>query len=770
MGILTVKKGEAEEGEAAPTFNYNDTVVLTGVASGYGYAVSETATMSIGLEDNASTIKVLGIIKEDTTKLLDEIPASFVGGTYQLVFEMYNRAGYAMKFDADVAADDFTFTSLNPLLVKSIEGGWSGTGENKVSKIDTVYIDGKAYGAVTIVAGNADQVKGGGVAEIRVVSTKTGVSSTYNLRVVSEQILVDFKIEQPSAVVPVDGEYGGGNEIELKFEATDKEGAPITDFRALYKAVSFSPSGSIELREQNDGTAKLFYMVTTETPTKQNDYPVMLNAIVPGSGATSNVRFSVKYDRIASAPIQYNGAVEVLEGSNLKIFLRDHDTWNRQGGIDWADQYDVSVKVNGKFRDRVVAVKILGDVDGLNIVKGTWEQKDEDGNVIDSGNNAAGEFGEYKLFNPQAWNPYAKSNVDEIYLVADNDVTEDVKEIAIEFALFDTTKGELVGGSDFVVNYKVVDLSQCVGFSVSVDDNYVQNNSKEIKYSVKGTLANGNQVAIPNVIADAELGNAVISYKTQVSGYNIDATETAWTNDVPNANSEEDDADYVFKPNFNTDAEKKGNANLFKDLSKFNADGSNAGRAVKVDVTATISVKAVSGTGANVELVNSFKDAVSTSYEVIGDGAYQVSVNPDNDGWVNGNFAYTNGECTEAVIKANAGEIKYMDLIAGIANTTDSHKDIRYSNKDITITITNLREGTKGLKVGNLLLGNNQVNVSSADWEVAAKNVVMVKNAEIGDTFTATFDYQGAKHTVKFTVGADQTAKFSSASDVREWR
>jgi len=185
-GILTI------EAATESSVVYGSTVVLTGVITEYGNLATETATMRVGLANAVNSVKVLGVTKINSGKLLSELPGSFQNGEYALVFEMYDNLGFAMEYgdDGDAIAKNLTFVSNTPLLV---------TFDSNALIPDGQSIDGVIYGAVRI--NNALQSKMGGNANISIISQVTGNTTSNTLVIKSEQILESFRIIEPDDIV-----------------------------------------------------------------------------------------------------------------------------------------------------------------------------------------------------------------------------------------------------------------------------------------------------------------------------------------------------------------------------------------------------------------------------------------------------------------------------------------------------------------------------------------------------------------------------------------
>lgn len=150
-----------------------------------------------------------------------------------------------------------------------------------------------------------------------------------------------------------------------------------------------------------------------------------------------------------------------------------------------------------------------------------------------------------------------------------------------------------------------------------------------------------------------------------------------------------------------------------------------------------------------------------------------MQVNVDGKSWVridlagsNGSVTVTNKDKNEVTIKANAGVLTYADLmqaVDGAANNYGAYTGFGWdgdkTNNGVKITISQAMEGNDGLTSANLLI----------PCASSSTNATMITGAEIGDTFIATFELNYTSLAVKFTVGADQTAFFKTATDTVTW-
>jgi len=693
-GIITLTKTAG--------FDYNDMVVLTGVVTGYGFAKSETATMTIGLERNIDSVEVLGIVKGESTEIIDGIPASYIGAPYYLVFATYDNAGNLIEFNETQAESDLKFISMNPLLA---------TFENSVD-VETIYIDGVAYGRVKVVKPSVDtQLKKGGVVEVSITSTKTGNSTPCNVRIVSEQILDSFKVFVPDSLCIRNTVKDEASTYYLGFEALDTKGEKITDFRALYKAVQFSDN-SVKLSENNDGTATLSYTVNKASIGSTDGFDALgvFSVTVLTSGKNEQVRLNIKSDRyaasVAGLAIQSNSEY-IVEGNSIGLDLIGNSWSGKALCVQFADQYDaiLEAKNSNLFRKgQYLGVKPLEA--GVVTVGGTSVATLEDGTVI------------YDILAGPA-----------ITLTAE-EIPVSKKAAVVEFAIYDFESGEykLVGGSDKKYTFYVVDIDQCVEFTVNRTSRdgrplYDYNNDGHVaNFSVSAKLANGKSVALQNMT-----DNYYINYAA--NGKDV----------FENVASATTGAAISVDPTLLVDAK------IFNDYSKPTAkEGEYEARNHKIDVTATVY-------GAD----NNVKGSASTSIEVSNRYAYDVSLS-FTPSWARSWKLSLAGDNLTGYVKADYGVITKALLKEVFNGVVNYYGDTVAA--DINLTITKLVESENGLNPNgeNLALGTGD-------------NALV--NAEIGDTFVATYTKGGLSHTIKFTVGSDTNAYFQgSNTTTATWR
>ena len=706
-GIVTLSN-------AGEKLDYNDFIHLTGVVSGFGFSKSETAIMHVGLEQNIDTVGVVGIIKDsDDSVFLQEIPASFIGAPYWLVFEAYDAAGYIIDLEKDASkVNDLKYISMNPLLVEVDE-----------KTATTKSINGKTYGIVQINAGKLpDQVRKGGVANIHITSTKTGNYVPYDLRVVSDQILDEFKIFAPDDLVIVNDPWNRNTEVTLAFEATDIDGNTITDYRAMYDAVKFTDD-AVKLIENNDGTATLKYGINSVkadavTPTDNSDGQVMFNAIVSGTGKMSSCKFRVKAARyVASVSdlVEQSGSTYIVEGNTINIDLVD----NRSNGgnelrLEFSDQYDETVKSTNFFgvseekKGQYIGVKLADE----SVLK-----------VVNSNAGIAGDKGEYYLFNP--------SSVNQIQLKAVAGCTDTTAACDVEFAVFDADK-KIVGGSDKKFTFYATDISELTGFSVGLKNDTTWWGStlkyETDKYSTTGMTAilkkNGKKVKVQDAV-DTEY---YVEYTGKGNVFTTEVVSGAALNAV-------------------VPTLKEDNTDVFVDFSKPTQNmGQYAGRTQSINIVAEVYEV---GIGAD-----KYVGGAKGSLNVSNDDMYATNIALEGNANNLNPHKWTNDAKTEALVKAEFGIIS-KDVLMKFVTGVGSNFNRNIYGKNVI-----------DLKISDMIEAQNGFNVDGTLTEIAGT----ILNAEIGDTFVVTYSYEDLAHVVKFTVGSDLKAYIQGDDEASDYR
>ena len=325
---------------------------------------------------------------------------------------------------------------------------------------------------------------------------------------------------------------------------------------------------------------------------------------------------------------------------------------------------------------------------------------------------------------------------DGLKLTAATNVTTSQKSVAIEFAIAEAD-GDILGGSDMILTFYVVDINNCVDFTASPDWpesdallSYRNNNS--ISYSVTATLTNGKTIAVQDEVA----GNYAIKYEAGLQYQAKTITPVTGTA-----------LSYVPK---NEIAEGKTADAAFLDHSGVNADGSAKNR----NLTYSIVTKVLVGDKVKAEMENLFQVGYDWTWatQIVTKGwgldATCVSwkgITRPTHSWVK--------DGSDAIVRPLNGKITSDDLMVFIDKAVDNYGADR-SKSGITVAVTKLTDGGKGIYAGGPKLGTD----------------TLIADAEIGDTFVATYSDGGCKLSINITVGADQAAAFSDTKDGCGWR
>ncbi len=221
-------------------FTYNEQLFVTGVYTKTGKSVQKTLT--IGAAQALHSIEIVGFVAKNGTEIKDTLPVGFKSGEFYMLYTVEDQNGNALKADGTYTSSDVTLISSNVLVVKDF------TFVNK-----PVVVNGVEYNAVLVNPGQF--VDKGGDFEVTAIAAKTGNTSKKAFNVGQNAILDTFTISDPGKTV------ADGESVDLPFTATDTNGAAITKFTTLadnLNKLSFSVSeGTLTLKEENDGTAKL---------------------------------------------------------------------------------------------------------------------------------------------------------------------------------------------------------------------------------------------------------------------------------------------------------------------------------------------------------------------------------------------------------------------------------------------------------------------------------------------------------------------------------
>jgi len=297
---------------------------------------------------------------------------------------------------------------------------------------------------------------------------------------------------------------------------------------------------------------------------------------------------------------------------------------------------------------------------------------------------------------------------------------------SVTFSLADGN-GAIVAGSSKRVSFNVVDISQCTSFYIQNQwNNKIKNNEDTVAFAVVGKLADGSEVAIPNVAKYVMYEKSTWAIKDS----------TAWKVTTGSAITLDTDARL-------SEALDEAGRSQFLDYSVTNADGTHPAR--MQDITITAKIYQDNG--------KTLKDTVKSTVSV---SNYAKHITALKTEW----FVSDN----KAVLYATSGEISTDNLLGCLTgkgvNNYDQERDIAGGKDAVTVTVSKYTENTNGLYDVNK---NNQAIVNNTNGKAS------IKNAEIGDTFEVTFAYDWASLTLSITVGNDVNAKFNDQREVI-WR
>ena len=302
-----------EKVAAGDDWTYGEQIYITGVYTKTG--VSESATLTVGTEQNLDKIDMVGFVKKGTSTIIpakEGLPKDFKSGEYYLLFNALDQNGNALAATG-IDKDDVTFVSDNVLVVKELTKFYND-GKSGLT------IEGTEYCAVEVTPGI--KVADGGEVTVTAIATKTGNKTDVNFEVGEDAVVASFTMDQPEGIV-ADGDEG----VEIPFTAIDQHGNTITNFRTLAKqktfnTLSFNASeGELVLAEQDNGTAKLTW---SDDPmswadgksTDGIDRPISLTAIVVG-GETENEMISVSDKRRPDAVADVDMDSVYVEGATI---------------------------------------------------------------------------------------------------------------------------------------------------------------------------------------------------------------------------------------------------------------------------------------------------------------------------------------------------------------------------------------------------------------------------------------------------------------------
>ncbi|MDE7212890.1 MAG: hypothetical protein K2O03_15800, partial [Lachnospiraceae bacterium] len=740
-------------GEIQP-INYGSAIILTGIHTSGTNVKTVNASMVAGRENHVSGVEFVGITKEFSSKIEQELPADFSNGDYLLLFNMLDILGYSMDY-SDVEALNLNFISIDPFML----GAFDTEISNKGFVEGGVTIDGETYGAIRLTRGiNTSK---GGTGKVQVTSTKVGQSTMIEFRIVAIQVLNTFQMYTPDEVIAE-----GDGTIAIPFEAFDTEGQPITSYRALCNALTFSDK-ALKIYENNDGSAWLRYEIPTHAgASKYVDATRIYTSTVIKTGNVSTLTLTIKDEAVPASVKAFDGGVKTAA---VEGYVQDVNAYGWTG-LTWYDQYDREIpdwRINDSLNDNY-SNRFYGNYAAVKYNKDSASVKLESSLDLSSQKNYDSN---YIYFD----------NTHPLTIKFSDSCTLEVLQETLEFALAEPD-GKIVGGSDKKLGMKIADLSKCVTLNFGTWGGKLKVNSNQSGYTnsdmdtgfwMNGILSDGTEVAIPET---NQAGYAYVEYSVDYNNRSLkplvvsgSAIQSRWpvspsligTIGLPVTVTSS-----AITMNGTKAVDFDVTSPLFTDQSKRLPDGTFAHRFLEATGVAKFYTLEPDGEG---NFISALKDVCKTNlYVGIQDRRAASFV---TKWWVN--------DKNEATIKATAGKITYADLIDAIDKYVDNYDNDNHAvtrSTGVQITISKLTESINGVHFGstvNVDDANKQLDMGTMSIvtnNTTAPGAIMIQNAEIGDTFVATYEYEDAVLAITFTVGADKTAFFNLATDETTWR
>jgi hypothetical protein len=736
-GILTFKGTES--------IVYGTQVVLTGVYAKDGITV--TANMKAGMEQYVDTVDIKGIVKIDDKTTMQSVPANFKANTYAIYFGFKDKNGYAMKYSDD-EAQNVTITTSTPLLAEV-------DAHAVVNK--SVVIDGVEYAYVFIKPGY--NAKDGGVADLLFISSKTGGKTPYELQITKAQVLKSFTIMDYGDVIANDDWR-----VKLNYEALDQEGKPITDFETLVGEVNLT-GDNLYLEETNDRKAELVYYPSGISATENVDVPVLLMATVIKTGESSSIMPSVKETRKAAAVKGFNvDTPYVVEGGTLKVSVLE--AWYENKDSVDAGVRNVQLKFYDQYEGTLNSMKGNGYKLKVEYDNTKFAAVDSNGNPLTATTNGS--------TSSCIWTPGTATDFDMYFKVLVDAGVAKTEESALTMTIL-KSDGTVVAGSEKKVIVGVADISQVRDFALTTKTNTPasrKTNEDGATFYVSGTLTNGKKVAVPFMYADIkELGkkinNTYINGTASASALSSNFTDIYGTD--------------FFTFSFANDAGGALTAGLndFTDLSGKLANGQYAKKFI--DVTFSANIYGLTASGSSLIIDTEKKIGAASCVIPVSDQTRKlVSIN--HSGWnnhlTNVSWIAGYGDPITAYIKPYSGVISTAELKEVFSwGNGSAAQGGDFSGSDQygasigvtggTIEISKYVEAETGLYTDN-------INGSSVVISGSGTGTVTITNAEVGDTFVATYtakDANGnyASKSITFTVSRDDVAKISPSNNKPAW-
>lgn len=633
-------------------YKYNDFITLVAVYTKGTNSCTASATMNVGLKVAVGEVSVLGVMKKDTTKVLDKLPKDFKND-YYLVYTLNDQNGLPLKWN-DARVADLNVTSTNPLVASVAKG----------AKVSTM-LNGVEVGLFEITPG--DYAKNGGLVPVLITSTTTGKQITYNMEVTSAQILKSFTFTGPSDIV------AEGETVTLEFEAIDTEGDPVTNYRVLYD--SLQVSGPIKVKENNDYTAKLTFTAPATGASKNADGYCTATAIVALSGSVCTQQLTYKDAAFVDAITGYEGSTVFVEGKDFQIDYKENYN-GRVGHILAVDQYDRTVSKPAEKLYRTNEYD--GGAGNCYVYVSTTDDTIIDISGSDYCTDDAGK------------NWY---KIDTATLTA-CECTTSAEDVVLEFALFGaagTYAGKILTSSSKKVTFTVVDINKVNNFSVKVDNAKVQNANYFQRWydgvidttgsaiggngaSVSG-MYNGVSVSVPDTYVEYTYNYGGVTAEQFANGEDIALTWQTYEAAADLANG------------------------AFYNYSSVGSDGKYGTKGVGRNVKATVK------NAADVKLAD-----CSTSYSVLAD--YRVIA---KFATTSNNDVKWGADTTTATVIPTDGVITYATLLGGIDHQIDNYdRDLWGDVSGIEISVYNLVVSDEDFfGVDTLIYGEGQIVAST---------------------------------------------------------
>ena len=314
----------------------------------------------------------------------------------------------------------------------------------------------------------------------------------------------------------------------------------------------------------------------------------------------------------------------------------------------------------------------------------------------------------------------------------------------VEFALFDGNSVE-IPGSRKKVTLGIVDINSFGSFTLSCNKSYsLKNKEDSASFSVSGILSDGTKVSVPNAYVE------YIKPEETVNGISYSAITHSGSS-------------WSWSPNYNDPA--AGNFSSFLDYSTMQSDGQHPARFYETQIQARI--YCLSGGAIYTE---GLRGTASLVKKIGNSDRKTVKLNTETSD--NTRLKWISASKKKAYVIADNGVIDTATLMKAMESRTkrgtDNYgKSRTIEDGDIVIEISDYKENTDALYT--------DYNSSTGSYKIVnGSSGPSIINAEIGDTFTATYKYSAEPGNelsvaVSFTVGADKNAFIDENGVVPAW-